>query len=106
MQATAWKNTASEVEGGIYGIRVGLVNRREHFPDETWEEVELRIDGRFHTFRLLDGFWRKCPEIRDDDAETIRNWLRRHHSLTWEPGNPPHVRLMPLGGRQFELLPG
>jgi hypothetical protein len=104
MQATVWKNTTSQTEGGIYGIRVGIRNHREHFPDESWEWVDVEIDGTVHRFRLLRGFWRKCPEIRDDDRGTLRTWIMRNCSLTWRPRNPPHVRLLPLGGRRFRLV--
>jgi hypothetical protein len=104
MQATVWKDTANREEGNVYGIRVGIKNRREYFTNETWEWVKVEIEGRFRRFRILRGFWRKCPEIRDDESRTIRTWIRRHHSLTWEPRQPPHVQLIPLGGRRFRLV--
>ena len=104
MKASIWKDTASRAVGNIYGLRVGIPNRRQHFSDETWEWVEVEIDGVVRRYRLLGGFWRKCPEIRDDADRTIRGWVMRHHSLTWTPRNPPHVKLTPLGGRRFRLV--
>src|SRR5438552_2611298 len=102
MQASAWRggNTATPV----YGIRVGLSNRDEHFQGD-WHEIEVEIDGESHIFGITPGFWKKCPEFRDCGAPVIREWLRRYHTLYWSKGQPPHVQLLPLGGRKFRLLP-
>lgn len=105
MQASVWKDTQSRAEGNVYGIRVGIRNRRAHFRDGSWTWVEVELDGVFRRFRLLGGFWRECPEIRDDEDQTLRRWIGRHHALTWKPGAPPRVRLTPVRGRRFRLLP-
>lgn len=105
MQASVWKDTKSKAIGSVYGIRIGIRNRREHFRDESWTWVKVEVDGVYCRFRLLDGFWRKCPEIRDDADQTLRGWIERNHVLTWKPGYPPQVLLFPVRGRRFRLLP-
>jgi hypothetical protein len=98
MQASVWANG-----NGIYGIRVGLPNRDEHF-DRSWTEIEVEVDGQFHRFPLTDSFWAHCPEVRDSGGVVIREWLRRHRALDWPRGNPPRVELLPLGGNRFRLV--
>jgi hypothetical protein len=99
MQASAWSNGRD-----TYGIRVGVPNRDEFF-EKSWTEIEVEIDGQFHCFALTAGFWHHCPEFRDSGAPVIRDWLRRHRSLTWPPRQPPKAQLVPLGNRRFRLLP-
>jgi hypothetical protein len=99
MQASAWNNGTTS-----YGIRVGSVNRDQFF-ERDWTEIEVEVDGTFYPFALRESFWRDCPEFRDRDSRVIRNWLERHHSLDWPTGNPPQVKLLPLGGNRFRLLP-
>lgn len=98
MKASAWSNGQ-----GTYGIRVGTPNR-DRFFDPSWEEIEVEIDGRFHTFGLTSAFWRKCPEFRDRGEPVIREWLRRNRSLSWLSGDPPKVELESLGHGRFRLL--
>ena len=99
MQASAWNDG-----GNTYGIRVGLPNRDRYF-DPEWSEIEVELDGRFHTFKLTPSFWRRCPEFRDSGEPIIREWLRRHRSLDWPRGRPPKMELVPLGNGRFRLLP-
>jgi hypothetical protein len=99
VQATAWNDGKS-----TYGIRVGKPNR-ERFFDPDWKEIEVELDGRFHTFHLTPSFWRQCTEFRDRGEPVIREWLRRHRSLTWPHRRPPKMELVPLGDGKFRLLP-
>ena len=87
-----------------YGVRVGIGNRQKFF-SETWSEIEVEMDGRFEEFKLTNGFWNKCPEFRDPSQSRIKEWLRKHRTLNWEPGKPPQMTLMPLGGNRFRLEP-
>ena len=61
---------------GIYGVRVGAMNREQYF-DRTWSTIEVEMDDEFHRFSLTRGFWKKCPEFRDRGQPVIREWLRR-----------------------------
>jgi hypothetical protein len=103
---SAWKEVASDKIGRNYAIRVRTKDRDRYFRED-WQSVRVEIEGIWYTFRLKNRFWNDCPELRDSDAETtaIRDWLSRHHSLTWERRRPPHFQLDPLGDRQFRLLP-
>ena len=83
MRASAWKGGSSA--SPTYGIRVGSANRDQFF-DSSWAEIEVEIDGQFHTFALRPGFWNKCPEFRDRSSRGIRDWLRKHHTLKWPTG--------------------
>src|SRR4051794_25551446 len=104
MQVTAWKNTVSHVTGKKYGLRVTYADRKAFFHmTPRWKSVQVDVEGTFYQFRLLAGFWRRCPEIRDDDAQTLRNWLERHRSLIWERRKPQRVLLEHLGGDRFRL---
>jgi hypothetical protein len=98
MEARAWSNGS-----GTFGIHVGIANRDLHF-DRTWNEIEVEIDGRPHRFRLTRGFWNQCPEFRDSGGTAIRDWLRRHHTLTWPRRRPPRFQLLPLGEGRFRLV--
>jgi len=107
MEATAWRG--GRTAKPIYGIRVGFANRDQHFqkPDDVGVDflIEVEMDGHQHTFALTPGFWNKCPEFRDRGCPVIREWLRRHHTLSWPKRKPPQVRLVPLGGCRYRLLP-
>lgn len=98
MKATTWHGS------GIYGIRVGYANRDTYF-DTSWSEVEVEIDGQFHTFRLTKGFWNKCPEIRDRGTPIFKQWLQKHKTLKWPYRQPPAMQLLPLEGKKFRLAP-
>jgi hypothetical protein len=97
MNASAWNGGAS-----AYGIRVGIPNRDQYF-DQSWDEIEVEIEGEVHRFALTAGFWKNCPEFRDRGRSIIRDWLRRHHTIDWARGEPPQVQLTPLGGNRFRL---
>lgn len=98
MNASAWSSG-----GGTFGIRVGVRNR-DRFFSPSWGQIEVELDGEPHTFTLTPGFWRSCPEFRDSGARAIRNWLQRHHTLSWPAGEPPRFQLLPLGGRRFRVV--
>jgi hypothetical protein len=104
MQASARKDKPSGEIGEVYGSRVRLSDRDEHFKRD-WKSVELVIEGHIHTFALPPRFWNTCPELRDTaQAQAIRHWLIQHHTLVWRRGSPPQVELLPLGSARFALL--
>ena len=100
MQVSAWKNGKNPDGRNTYGIRVGKKNRNKHF-DPDWTEVEVEIEGRFHRIPISGGFWNQCPEFR---SPVIRDWLNRHHTLSWPKRHPPRFELIPLGDNQFRLV--
>ena len=99
MQVSAWRNGKN-----TYGISVGLPSRDRYFSRE-WTKIEIELDGRFYTFKLMPSFWRKCAEFRDSGEPIIGAWLNRHRSLDWSRGKPPKMELLPLGNGRFRLLP-
>jgi hypothetical protein len=94
MEAKAWR-------GGTYGIRVGRENAERYF-SKKWPNIEVDIDGQFHSFRLSGTFWATCPEFR---GAVIRDWLTEQGLSPWPKGQPPEVELTPLGGNRFRLSP-
>jgi len=101
----AWRDKSRVAK--IFGIRVGNSNRMQHFNGDWpgWPKIEAEMDGQFHSFILTDGFWKDCPHFNDKGKPLIQEWLRRHKSLTWSPGSPPRMTLVPLGGGKFRLIP-
>ena len=106
MKVSAWFGS------NTYGVRVGRKNREQFFGND-WTKLEVELDGSFHSFRLTDGFWKKCPEFRDRrENPVIQEWLRQHKSINSVPGqkppwirhHPPRMFLVPLGGKQFRLV--
>jgi len=89
---SAWKN-------GTYGIRIGKKNVRKYFK-RNWDQVEIKIDGIFHEFKLSSKFWTTCPEIR---GKELRDWLRSQKSIPWFKGHPPRFELVPLSENMFRL---
>ncbi len=101
MQASAWRGGSTATS--TYGIRVGAPNRDKFFSSD-WNEIEVEVDGAFHTFALTEGFWHKCPEFRDRGGPILREWIRRNRTLAWDKGDPPKMELVPLGGNRFRLV--
>jgi hypothetical protein len=99
MKVSAWLGGS----GKTFGVRVGYGNRREFFKDTSWEWIEVEIDGKTHRFQLTPGFWNHCPEFRDSGGTVIQDWLRRHYTIPWTKGNPPHFRLGVIAERRFRL---
>ena len=93
MEAKAWR-------GGTYGIRVGKQNAAKYF-SKHWRNIEVDINGQFHSFKLSGTFWTTCPEFR---GAPIEDWLRHQGLLPWPRGRPPKVELVPLGGSRLHLL--
>ena len=102
MRVSVQKDTPSKEVGKQYRLNIGKQKRSLFFKRE-WISVQIKIWNKFHFFEVLPGFWRKCPEIRDDASGTIRDWLRANSDLTWKSGAPPEVGLVPLGDGKFEL---
>lgn len=101
MHVSAWSGGSKRYP--TYGVRVGKKNRDEYFHPE-WDQVILRINGDEAAFTITSGFWRQCPEIRDNKHRLIRSWLETHYTLPWPYRQPPHFQLKPIGGNRFELI--
>jgi hypothetical protein len=97
MKVTTWHGS------GIYGIRVGSVNRDRYF-NCSWVEIKVEMDGQCHTFQLTNGFWHKCPEFRDRVGSPIKSWLQKHRTLNWPPRQTPKMKLIPLSRNNFRLV--
>ena len=93
MDARTWK-------GGTHGVRVGKKNALMFF-DKSWANIEVKIDGTFHVFRLSPAFWTTCPEFR---GEPIPEWLKTNGLDKWPKGNPHRLILKPLGRNRFQLF--
>ncbi len=92
MEAKAWR-------GGTFGIRVGRKNAEKYF-DKKWRNIEVEVNGQFHSFDLPGTFWTTCPEFR---GGVIKDWLAEHGLLRWPKGHPPKVELTLLDGNRFRL---
>jgi hypothetical protein len=103
MNATIWKNGATEQIGQFYGLRISLDDRDRHFK-RMWHEIEVVIHGAIHRFEIGATFWTGSPVIRDNDKKPIRSWVAENSSLTWPPFEPPTVTLEPLGDVRFRLM--
>ena len=99
MEVSAWHDGKKN-----YGIRIGKRNRDLYF-DRSWEDIEVEIEGKSHTFKLTAGFWKQCSEFRDSGTTLIRDWLTKNQSIVWEKGNPPRFQFISLGGKRFKLMP-
>ena len=95
MLVTVWKN-------GTYGIRVGKKNARQYFRRNT-KSIEVKLDKRFHVFRLTRTFWTTCPEFR---GMVIGRWLKSRGLARWLKGHPPKLELISMGKHRFKLKEG
>lgn len=94
MKASTWK------AGDLFGIRVGKENAEKYFKKE-WSDVEIKIDDKFHRFKLKPIFWTTCPEFR---GEIIKKWLQARQMLECEKNRTYELELMPIKNKRFELL--
>jgi hypothetical protein len=92
MEVTAWK-------GATYGIRVGKNNVGQYFMSGT-KTIDVEIDRNVCTFPLSSTFWTTCPEFR---GKSIGVWLRKNNLIPWPKGQPPKLKLLPLGKNIFRL---
>jgi len=96
---TAWNNGSWNRTGAGYGIRISVKDRNQYFRPE-WESVIIVLDDREVEVNLSKSFWSKCPELRKKE---IGEWLIKNGLGRWPKGNPPKLKLEPIGDRKFRL---
>jgi hypothetical protein len=101
MIVSGWSNGSPNIETGAgYGVRVRLVDRDRHFRAE-WSSTVIELDdGNRIEVNLSDAFWRGCAELRKRE---IGRWMLNRGLAPWPRGNPPRLRLEPIGERTFRL---
>ncbi len=92
MIVSAWK-------GWTYGIRIRRADVLKHFSKNN-QPIQIKIDGKFYTFYLSQGFWSTCPEIR---GGAIKNWLLLNNHKEWKKRKPPKFDLAPIENNRFRL---
>lgn len=98
MDATVWAGSNRKQ----LGVRVGAANRARYF-SPSWRHILVEMDGQLRQFKITDGFWDRCPEVRDGREAYIKIWLGQHGLLDWPKGRPPHLILEPVEGNRFRL---
>lgn len=109
MKVSAWWGGTKSKK--TYGIYIGKPNREAYF-DQSLTEVHIEMDGVTHTFELLIGFWRDCPEIKDRGGSIIKSWFQKHKIIKqpechppWPNHTPPKMKLIKLSMDKFRLEP-
>lgn len=98
MNVSAWSKGKKQ-----YGIRVGLLNRREYF-DSNWREIIVLINDTPFTFSLTDGFWKEFTEFRDKGRPIKGQWLASQNLLNWPCGKPPQFIMKHIEDNHFALF--
>jgi hypothetical protein len=101
MIATGWSDgSPNNVTGGGYGVRISRKDREKYFQRE-WPSVTVELEEWGTTeANVAPSFWRSCTELR---GKVIGKWLLDHGLAPWPKGNPPKLKLEPMGGRRFRL---
>ncbi len=99
MIVTAWNNGSWNSSGAGYGIRISIEDRDQYFRPE-WKSVIIVLDDHEVEVKLSESFWNKCPELRKKE---IGVWLIKNGLGRWPKGNPPKLKLEPVGDRRFKL---
>lgn len=94
----AWRSGTAE-NPRTHGIRVRLGDRDTFGRD--WKSIEVEVAGGWHRFNLTEGFWKGCPEFRDNNQRVLRQWIQQ---FSWIKGKPPRFGLAAVGPRRFRLL--
>jgi hypothetical protein len=69
-----------------------------HF-DRAWDSVTLDLEsGPTVNVSLSPGFWRTCAELRSAE---IGRWMLGLDLAPWPSGDPPAMRLTPMGEGSF-----
>ena len=88
--------------GSVYGLRIREEDRAVWFrPSWRWVTVWLDRGPWPAAFGITESFWTDCPELR---SPRLKGFLVRLGLDRWEPGDPPHFHLEPLGGGAFRLV--
>lgn len=101
MIVVGWNNgSPNNRTGAGHGIRIVREDREKHF-QRAWPFVTIQLDdGYLVDVKLSDSFWRGCTELR---SAKIGKWLLDHKFAPWPKGNPPNLKLEPIGNKKFKL---
>ena len=100
MIVKGWKASPDNRTGAGYGIRIAHKDRDQYF-QRRWASVTIELeDEETVDVNLSDSFWRSCSELR---SARIGKWMLEHKLAPWPKGNPPKLRLEPVGERKFRL---
>lgn len=98
-EASGWAGPAHE-SGAGYGIRIPIAFRDRHF-QRGWRTVELSLgDTTTITVTVASSFWRSCNHL---NSAAIGRWMMSLGVAPWPKGNPPRMRLTPVGERHFRV---
>jgi len=98
-ETTVWTNGKPNTNTGSgYGINIPLKIRRSIF-QESWDSIELDLDGSIIHIPLTNAFWNKCNEVRSPE---IGKWLIKNNANTWRKGKPTKVEIIQIDGNQFK----
>ena len=74
---------------------------RDMYFQNTWSSVIIELDnGDLLDVRLSASFWRGCIELRN---AKIGKWMLEQGLAPWPKGDPPKLKLEPIGNRRFRL---
>lgn len=97
---TGWSNGSATETGAGYGIRIARGDR-DRFFQRDWPSVTIRFEGGGEAeVRVSASFWAECIELR---SARIGRWMIGRGLAPWPTGNPPKMRLEPMGERGFRL---
>jgi hypothetical protein len=96
MKVTGWK---SGRRGGTFGLRVGERNR-DRFFNKRWRSADVDFGGKRVDITIGNGFWGKCPELRDP---FVKVFLVKKGLVPWPKGHPPKMELTPCGENRFRI---
>ena len=104
MIVSGWNSgSPNNATGGGYGIRMSRRDRDEYFdPKWPWVTIELEELGVTEV-NLAPSFWRGCTELR---GAAIGKWMLERGLAPWPKGEPPRLRLEPVGERRFRQTRG
>lgn len=103
MVVTAWNNGSHHPSGSGYGLKISSSDRDRYFKRE-WDHVIFELEGRHSTVKVnvsKKSFWGKsCRELISAE---IGKWLWQEGFAFWKKGEPPKLKLEPVGDNRFFL---
>lgn len=102
---TAWNNGSQSESGAGYGLKISVADRGKYF-SPSWRSVviELPIErGKIEVEVNVSkpSFWAEsCRELINKE---IGQWLQRIGLAPWPPGQPPRIKMLPVGPKRFRV---
>jgi len=102
MIVVGWNNgSPNNRTGAGYGVRIVREDRDMYFQN-TWSSVIIELDnGDLLDVKLSASFWRGCTELRN---AKIGKWMLEQGLAPWPKGDPPKLKLEPIGNRRLRLI--